>query len=366
MEFGKQFKIFLIVICIIFFILLINSSILYIKKPKIIKKEGFKNEDKSDSECDKDNNSKNEKFIKKSIGLKIQYLDKEEAFFFFQNLDYLDTMNHLNVKLRNNMNPNKNHLVRKYTQSLLDFYVNDKKILTKLFNNILSKEINHYNKEIFRDFISMMIPKIYFAKMKDSFEGGMPHTHKNIVFLPESFFNIDLSSNTKKIESTLIHEIFHIYQRMLFKIDKERIHNFYSNLNFIKVDYIHNFENIIEINRHNPDGLDLKWVLYDPDYDSYYWIGAVFSNNNSKTIKDVEYLAFPLTKINESKFKYEEIEKSILLNKFTQFNNFFGIENNHYHPNEITAQYLENLYLGDNIKSDGYHKFKNKIDSLLK
>ena len=209
-----------------------------------------------------------------------------------------------------------------------------------------------------------MITKIYFAKSNNWLESGMPHTHKNVVFLPIRFFDSRISDESK--EATLIHEIFHIYQRIILKIDVNKFNRFYKHLNFKKVNYIHNFNEIYNRNRHNPDGLDLQWVWSEPKSNNNHWIGAVFNDDTSKTIMDVSYLAYPLTKMEGNNYNYEEFQSPIHLSSFKQFHKFFGISNNHYHPNEITAQYMENIYIGDKLKNLGYIKFKNKIESFLK
>jgi len=375
MEFKKQFKIILVVIGIMIFIQFLNSSIFYIKKHPKQKKESPKpklleNFNSSNSNSNSNNRSlanpdyegKEKQKINQTV--RIKYLDKEEAFVFFNNLDYLTSMNSFNVRLRNNNNSNKSQCIQKYYKSLLDFTSQDKNFLMNLISNIFERDIAHKNKDIIKNFIAMMIPKIRFAKSNNWLESGMPHTHKNVVFLPERFFNSSKSMISK--ESTIIHEIFHIYQRILLKIDPQKLNTFYNHLNFIKTGYIHNFEEIRQRNRHNPDGININWNWTDPNHGGSYWIGAVFNYNTSNSIMDVKYLAYPLTKIENNHYRYEEFQKTIPLNKFYQFNKFFGIDNNHYHPNEITAQYMENLYLGEDLKNVGYQKFKNKIDSLLK
>lgn len=361
MEFEKQFKIILVIFGIIMFIQLLNSSIVQVKQKQQSHSQQSQPQQIETYESFESENIEPKKKIKI---IKIKYLNKEEGGRFFNNLDYLTGMNSLNIKLRNNQNSNKSNCINKYVDSLLDFTPQDKKKLESLLITILNKDVIHKNKNIIKNFIRMMITKIYFSKSNNWLESGMPHTHKNVVFLPIRFFDSRISDESK--EATLIHEIFHIYQRIILKIDVNKFNRFYKHLNFKKVNYIHNFNEIYNRNRHNPDGLDLQWVWSETKTNNNYWIGAVFNYDTSKTIMDVSYLAYPLTKMEGNNYNYEEFQSPIPLSSFKQFHKFFGISNNHYHPNEITAQYMENIYMGDKLTNLGYVKFKNKIESFLK
>tara|TARA_B100000029_G_scaffold476323_1_gene520365 strand:- start:287 stop:814 length:528 start_codon:yes stop_codon:yes gene_type:complete len=137
-----------------------------------------------------------------------------------------------------------------------------------------------------------------------------------------------------------------------------------SRLYFVKAKEISNISKIHDIVRANPDGLEMMWVWDHPEATNPIWVNAVFDiiDNESyrkNKLRKVRYIALPLNrqikKINKDKngkktiiYKHKKYKvivekgqpKVINIEDASEFNHFFRITNNNYHPNEITAEYF--------------------------
>ena len=173
------------------------------------------------------------------------------------------------------------------------------------------------------------------------------------------------------VDTSLLHttELLHIHQR----IKPDLYENIYREWGFVKVDFIDNMSHILQLNRNNPDGTYDKWVWVDRNQKGqlkYYWIGALIQNEKFPVINRVDYYAYQMNKVentHEKDIKIVRLSENppIVLSEFQSFNDYFGITNNHYHPNEIAAEYLEEFYgevLSDKgyCNSPGYQIFKMK------
>lgn len=88
-----------------------------------------------------------------------------------------------------------------YKSKLLTFSTAESKILNQLITNISMNYTNLYPK---LNAIPWKLVKF------NGIENNFPHTLGDIIFLPESFFELDMD---KQLE-TLIHEKIHVYQRL--------------------------------------------------------------------------------------------------------------------------------------------------------
>jgi len=318
----------------------------------------------------RDNNTTN--INKKKYDFKINFLESTNAFQLFQNNLYIDRMNSINLKARNFNN--KSELTKKYMQSLLPITKKEKKKTYTLVKNMITRLENSESKTILPKFLKEILKESNIAKSAEWLEGGMPHTHDKTIVFPESWFK-EVSSYFKDLDnkivfngSTLMHELIHIHQR----IKPDLYNNIYREWGFIKVDFMDNMNTILELNRNNPDGMEDKWIWVDRSQKGnlkYYWIGAIFNKLNP-VINQVNYYAYQMNKVEntqENDLKIVRLSENppILLSEFDSFNNYFGITNNHYHPNEIAAQYIEELY-GESLTNDehmshpAYRLFKIK------
>jgi hypothetical protein len=170
----------------------------------------------------------------------------------------------------------------------------------------------------------------------------MPHTHHNIIILPSNWFyeiaNTTTNTNNNKLSSnggTLWHEIVHILQRWY----PAKFNDLYNRWNFVKVKYLDNFKDIIARNRKNPDGLDIMWIWKYPLKRLAYWFGALFKTTNPSSLTDVDYLVYEVYKINKVSYKIKETPPK-LISSCEDHYKYFNLTVNHYHPNEIVAEYM--------------------------
>ncbi len=171
--------------------------------------------------------------------------------------------------------------------------------------------------------------------------------------------------------STLVHELFHVHQRHNPK-DFEKL---YRDLGFEyynkDVHTIKGLEQAVDMSRHNPDGLDLNWIwcprnLYKASDDmSYFFITAKYPTIENPSLTNVEYVAYPLDRDNSGTYYKITSMNPIPLSKLEVFQRHFGITNNHYHPNEIVAQYAE-YYLEDSSVDKNYIEKTKRTESGYK
>ena len=298
----------------------------------------------------------------------------------YENNKYINNLNILNVKARNFDSLEK--LKYQYKNNSLSDINNTEKEATKWIIKVMLKKLNKVNDTILTNFIlkNLLNKKTIIVKCKEFIEKGYPHTHKNIILLPESWFNelvikykLNLQESALNNEGiTLLHELVHIHQRT----NPEGYDNLYKEWGFKQPKYIHNINEILSSSRHNPDGTNLKWVWTHNM--NHYFISAVYKangqNGEEPDLTKVNYKIYKLNKLEENIFKNIEPDnifintnnKNSLLETNNNFQQYFGISMNHYHPNEIVAQYMEfvlhdTINQSTTIKTKGYHIFKNHL-----
>jgi hypothetical protein len=107
-------------------------------------------------------------------------------------------------------------------KAAVDFTEKEKKRLTdailsavKVFQGIPHRIYKKYGLE--KNRLETVIKTWNLAKTKDSVvEMGMPHTRQNVIFL-STLYLAKTDSDQKKLTQTMIHEIYHIYQRTYAK-----------------------------------------------------------------------------------------------------------------------------------------------------
>ena len=264
----------------------------------------------------------------------VKFLEKHETCQLFYNNDYINNLTFLDLKLRKiNSNP-----LKSYCDHSLDFTGKEK-------NNIINL-IFKMNQKIKSNFTK----KWKFAKVDNFVENGYPHTHKDTIILPKVIIsNLDNSNNYKNMCSLFIHEKTHIYQRIYENSFKDLFINYW---NFIEVKNIKNLDKILPLIRSNPDGLEIKWLFH---FDNNF-ILPVSLYNNIYSIKNVDYLGIYVIKKGDE-FIIPNNYKKQPLKSIKAFRNFFkNVENNIYHPNELSAEvfsfyYLNKLGLSSSLNS---------------
>ena len=326
----------------------LTESFTNINKPKYIKKEI----------------QKSELIFNKNYN--IQYLNHYDAFNLFNESEYLDKMNMINVNARKFNN--KALCINQYMISILDVNETEKENVNH-FINYMVKTLFDNKAFSFIKFLINMLNKTKLAKGTKWLEYNMPHTHSNIIIMPQSWYD-DIENLSEKTlyynGGTLIHELLHVHQRINYK----PYLNIFKLWNFKQANYIDNIESVFAKNRHNPDGIDINWVWHNSKNKQYYWIGSVFNSENPINLSDVNNKAYPLANIGNHNYKYLEQFNNIKLNEFNDFINYFSIYNNNYHPNEIIAEYMETYFrtlIGQQSKllCVGYNLFLKNINSIV-
>jgi len=300
--------------------------------------------------------------------LQLKFISASNTSQIFNSNEYLIQMNSSNKIARQ-------ATILKYNSSIQDTTQEEKEATQNLISLI---NFQASTKPKLKSFLNHCYNLITIAKSQDWLENGMPHTHKQTVILPQSWFNEILNTttrtNTQRISSnggTLIHEITHILQRVY----PDKFKNLYTkHWGFKNIEYIDNFENIKARNRANPDGMDVLWIWISPynKLNQAFWIGAVFNSYNPKALNDVEYLAYPVYEIIKDKHYKLGEQEPLPLQTFNEFQNFFNLTINNYHPNEIVAEYMnvwfhEELNLSysqpETKQSDAYLRFKKWLET---
>lgn len=213
---------------------------------------------------------------------------------------------------------NIDELHKKYIDSLrecnsLFIYQFNKNINSNINNNILP-------------FLKFIVPKSKVVR-SINIENNYPHTHKDIMFY-----------NSVPSGYIIVHELTHIDQR----INVNFYNNIYNEWGFINVDNIENFNSIRELNRTNPDGLNINWLWLHNN--KYYWIGKLY-NNNYSNISDATTKICIINKVND---KYIYTGEIMNMSQSKEYLEYFGnIPGNNYHPNELSAEYLTELIYND-------------------
>lgn len=308
----------------------------------------------------------------------VRFLNPSTTDIFESSNEYLTTMNSTNINARQ---LSKDALHDKYKSSILVISDDEK----QAFNNFIqlinqkldtststSTSNNGGNALRCKNFINyILVQKTIIAKSATWLESGMPHTHQNIIIFPQQWFNEIMNTstrtnNTRILENggTLSHEIVHILQR----IYPEKFNKLYEKWGFIHASYIDNFTNIENHNRANPDGRDIKWIWRAPSQSrtqsssTYYWFGALFRNAAPTRLSDVEYVIYPVYEIDKINKKFKLMENGSIhqqLSESKEHRDYFNLNNNHYHPNEIVAEYFSIWFkkmcgLHDGLNTDAY------------
>lgn len=329
-----------------------------------------------------------EYFDTNNTNLNLIFLKPVDAYKIIEESNYFNHFNKINMKAR--LCANLTDCKLKYKKELMQIDMMEEQAMTWLMDSMV-KMIENIKPSLAS---GIKYINIKFAKTSSKLEGDMPHTHKNVIFIPSYIWNKIwqghqqyltykteniIKESIREYGSTLMHELFHILQRQF----QNKFEKFYQEQwNFIKfdrLDQIDKISNVIDRNRLNPDGIDVKWIWKNPynlirkEPEEYYIILATFRNDNPNFLTDVDNNIYLLEKVVDTHHDYVIVNGS-LLDQHQDFQNYFGIKNNNYHPNEISAEYMS-IYLlkilkifdkiDINTESEGYIKFTNWLEDFL-
>ena len=286
---------------------------------------------------------------------KYEFLNREDGFKILGNPDYFNHFNSNDYKLRGCTSIN---VMEFYRKNIKDFNIKEKDALRWLLNDLipkLRKCIKNFPYKRWR-FIKVI-----------NLESNLPHTRDDCVVLPDWFMkklvsykkNKDINNALDDCGLTLIHEQTHIYQRL----NKSIFNNLYKKYwNFENPNHINNLH-LLDINRTNPDGLDIKW-LYKKFNNRYVMPIAIYSEY-AKDLTDTYNVLIEIIKMNNV---FQFTDRHFKMKNNDEYNIFFGNRNN-YHPNEISALYFSEYFkecnnLGNVKQPEGYTKFKIWLNKL--
>lgn len=259
----------------------------------------------------------------------IIFLSKENTRDIYKRSNYIHSFNKYDIKARNLKTSDP---VEWYNKRAINFNKSEMDKLIKTITDIKSKA--RKNPKRWR-FLTNLTWKL--AKVSDEVDFGFPHTHEDTIFLPENFLEMPLND---LFIQTLVHEMVHVWQR---KMPLE-FENLYTNYwDFIKTNRVCGSSDYLEYSRTNPD---LSHMLY-------IFQGTILplSIYNKETL-DTEYIGIEVEPNDKSDggYKIKENVTPVSLNKIQEYSDYFAISNNHYHPDELSAELIANLF----IKNDNY------------
>jgi hypothetical protein len=314
------------------------------------------------------------------FGNQYEFLSYQDAYKIILDSGYFEDFNTANLRAR--LCANVSNCKMKYKKELMRIDPMEADAIKWLVDIIIERLKEH------RVNVGIFNMTLKFAKFSSNLEGNMPHTHQDVIFLPSSFYEKvwkywqQSKNKSEEIDNvivdcggTLIHEICHVLQRKY----EYYFHRFYKNRwHFQQIDIksLTKCENILEINRLNPDGRDVNWVWKNPylaknKKDEFYLLLAVFKDNHPKFLGDVINTVYILNKYTDDKYNVNSIGT---IEENQNLRQFFGPIGNNYHPNEISAEYLS-IYLLEkmnlnpsthlNVSNSAYHEFINFVEALI-
>lgn len=320
------------------------------------------------------------KHSKENFTNQYQFLTPQEAYKVVEESGYFQHFNTANIRAR--LCANVTDCKYKYQKELMLIDPMEVASITWLIEVITTK-LKENNINIFHAFDMAL----KFAKFSSNLEANMPHTHGDVIFFPASYYqNVwksyeqfknkdnDTDYVIKEYGKTLIHELCHVLQR---KYESTFTDFYKSKWHFIKFDekLLDKCENIFQVSRLNPDGIDIKWLWVNPysvknnKKQEYDLLLAIFRDNHPKFLTDTTSTVYKLDKYSE-RYRVAGIGK---IENNTDLNKFFGLISNNYHPNEISAEYLS-IYLLNRMglntdinlsSTEGYYNFITFMDKFI-
>lgn len=310
-----------------------------------------------------------------------EFLTPKDAYKIIEDSGYFGKFNTANLRAR--LCANITNCKLKYLKELMRVDPMEEDAIKWLVNLILEK-LKEKGVSV-----ALFNMSLKFAKFSSNLEGNMPHTHKDVIYLPASYYadvwklyqqtnnkTDDKDYIIKKYGGTLIHELCHVFQRKyesyFNKLYKNRWH-----FTTFDVNTLTKCENILQLNRLNPDGSDVNWLWVNPystkykQKQEYYWLLAVFRDNHPKFLTDTNNSVYILNKNTDRNYTVKSID---VISENEPLRSYFGSISNNYHPNEISAEYMSIYFLEKmDIEPDvrlsaantGYHEFVSFMNNML-
>ena len=275
-------------------------------------------------------NKNNENFSNyNSLNKHFTFLSSDEACDLIKDIDYFQNLNKRDILARKYI-ANKNTILENYCSGFLDFTESDKKKIKSVLEQL-------ENNELFKSWS--------FAKIDTEIENGYPHTHKDTIFLSSQTIN----DTPKILQYILVHEQMHVMQRKKPALFAKLYLEYFP----FKSGKLNLESSIVNSMRSNPDTRlvpDNEFIYVndtDTDTDEYYYLCALYTSEVPSGLGDVDYVAIKLTYDNNTNV-YTGTDKIVEIIKLNNYNNFFRLTGNHYHPNEISAELIALHYSNKN------------------
>lgn len=283
-----------------------------------------------------------------------QFLTPKEAYNVIDNNGYFKEINTANLRAR--LCANTSDCKFKYLKEMMRIDPMEEEAMKWLVDLILEKLKNN------KVNLSLFSITFKFAKFSYKLEGNMPHTHADVIYIPSYFYeelwelyqkyknknsNTEINYIIRKYGGTLIHELCHVLQRKYTSFFN-KIYTKDWNFERFEFESLTKCENIKQISRLNPDGIQINWLWKNPyslkykQKQEYYLLMAVFKDNHPKFLTDTSNTVYKLDQYMNDKYRVIGIEK---IENNEPLRNFFGPVQNNYHPNEIAAEYLSIYFL---------------------
>ena len=257
----------------------------------------------------------------------IKFLNSSQACKLINDIDYFKNMTDIDISARKFIKGRK-QIISSYCNNFLNFTEKDKNII-----KIAIKKLP--NNELFNLWS--------FAKIDTMVENGYPHTHKDTIFLSENTIN----ENISRLLYVLVHEQMHVIQRKKPELFRSLFTKYFT-FNIGKLIIKDKYKKLM---RSNPD----TRYIYENDYvyrdanNNYYYLCALYNDKNPLDLGDVKYVGIDCTyNRNDNTYTTTNIIKNI--DDITGFSDYFNLTNNHYHPNEISAELIAIYYTQPDIE----------------
>ena len=254
----------------------------------------------------------------------IIFLSKENTRDIYKRSNYIHSFNKYDIQARNLKTQDP---VKWYSSKAMNFTLSEREKLIKAITDIKSQ--SRINPKRWR-FLTTLTWKL--AKVSDEVDFGFPHTHEDTIFLPQNFINMPLDDF---FIQTLVHEMTHVWQRKM-PLEFENLYTNYWDFN--KTNRVCGSVEYLKRIRTNPDISHLFYIFQEKLLPL-----SVYNTNTMST----EFIGIPVELNNkpDGGYKIKAGETPVSLNQIKEYQDYFEISNNHYHPDELSAELIANLFI---------------------
>ena len=260
------------------------------------------------------------------ISSNVIFLSKQNTRDIYKRNEYIHLLNKSDIKARNIRSKDP---VEWYSKRVLNFTNEEKEKLARAIQSIKQSAKDNKKHKRWSFFYSKPWK---LAKVSDEVDFGYPHTHEDTIFLPASFVSAPVD---RFFIQTLIHEQVHVWQRVMPSLFEEL---YTLHWGFIKTNRVCGSVKYLRKQRTNPDIGHLYYI-----FRGNYLPLSVFESDTNKT----KYIGIPVKENSkpEGGFMIDYGRNTRDLNDVPEYFNYFKLSNNHYHPDELSAEVMAQLFM---------------------